>query len=77
MPEGDWCLQACSQQPELCQDKHGKSRSYLRDVPGTNYDVSAVPPISTNESHLAMLPSEDLGVAHARCHGSVKVNRTS
>ena len=76
MPEGDWCLQACCQQPELCQNKRGKSRSYLRDVPGTNYDVSVAPPISTNENHLAMLRHEDLSVAHVRCHGNVKVNRT-
>ena len=66
MPEGDWCLQACWQQPELDQNKHGKSRSYLCNLSGTNYDVRAVPPILTNESHLVMLPPEDLSVVHVR-----------
>ena len=75
MREGDWCLQSCWQQPKLGQNKRRKSCSYLRNVSGTNYDVSAAP-TSTNESHLASLPSEDLSVAHARCHGNVKVNRT-
>ena len=43
MREGDWCLQSCWQQPKLGQNKRRKSCSYLCNVSGTNYDVSAAP----------------------------------
>ena len=44
-------MKSCS----TTHNKHRGSRSYLCSVSTTNYNVRAVPPISTNESHLTAL----------------------